>query len=81
MATLFTDEPFRSLQHGSVLIAQHAIWTTYDLLSHLAGPFLRFARRIRQAKRKLASDARAAPPPWLGRILNSSTVTSESSTV
>jgi hypothetical protein len=34
-----------------------------------------------QATRKLASDARAVPPLWSGKILNSSTVTSESSTV
>jgi hypothetical protein len=39
VAALLTDEPFRSLQHRSALIAQYAIWTTYDLLSHLKAPF------------------------------------------
>jgi hypothetical protein len=40
VAALFTDEPFRSPQHRPALIAQHAIGTTYDLLSHLEGSFL-----------------------------------------
>jgi len=39
MAALFADRPTRPLQHRLALVAQHAIWTTYDLLSHLEGPF------------------------------------------
>jgi hypothetical protein len=44
VAALFADEPFRSLQHWPPLIAQNAIWTTYDLLSHFLVPrFFSFA--------------------------------------
>jgi hypothetical protein len=43
MATLFADEPGRPLQHRLALIAQHAIGTTNALVSHLEGPFWRFA--------------------------------------
>jgi hypothetical protein len=32
------DEPFRPLQHWYALIAQHAIWTTYNTLSHSLVP-------------------------------------------
>jgi hypothetical protein len=63
MAALLADRPTRPLQHRLALVAQHAIWTTYDLLSHVEAPFWCFAQRIRQAKRKLASDAQAVPPP------------------
>src|ERR1700680_2247544 len=46
-AGLVADEPFRSLQHWPALIAQHAIWTTYNLLSHSLVPrFFSFAQRL-----------------------------------
>ena len=61
MAALFADRPPRPLQHRLVLVAQHAIWTTYDLLSHVEGPSWRFAQRIRQAKRKLAISMIVVP--------------------
>jgi hypothetical protein len=43
VAALLADEPGRPLQHRFALIAQHAIRTTNALVSHLEGPFWRFA--------------------------------------
>jgi hypothetical protein len=43
MAALFADKPGRPLQHRLALIAQYAVGAAYDLLSHLEGPFCRFA--------------------------------------
>ena len=51
MAALLADRPTRPLQHRLALVAQHAIWTTYDLLSHVEAPWCK-AERPKVDKRK-----------------------------